>query len=165
MQTLQVVPQLDKTAAVASDVCLSAEPLATRKKNRSHETTPLLSPLISTVTHPVCFIWPLTRVALSKGVRAACKGVRLPSLRGIGCRSSNASYGSLIKKKVKKSVCVWRGGRIKEEEKTEHFLSTPMHLSVGGARLPRWPKGDGRAGKSETKGDPLARNAKNATFI
>lgn len=58
--------------------------------------------LISAVTHPLDFISPLTRVALSKGVRASRElCVRLPSRWGIMCRSSNAGCGSVIKAKVK----------------------------------------------------------------
>lgn len=139
MQTLQVVPQLETSKVGASNVCFCAEPLATisegkkRKQMRRKDTFAL--PLISTVTHPLCFISPLTRVALSAGVRAVCKGVRLPSLWGIVCRSSNASYGSLIKRKVKKKgeeegVGGW-------EEETERFLLTLMHLSVGRVGLPQ----------------------------
>lgn len=48
-------------------------------------------------------------------MRALCKGVRLPSLWGIVCRSSNASHGSLIKRNVKKGEggegAVKMGGR------------------------------------------------------
>lgn len=89
-----------------------AEPRATlsKKKKRSHEKTPLLSLLLALSLIQVCFISLLTRVALSKGVRAVCTGVWLPSLRGIVCRSSNASFGSLIKRNVKEKK-TRRGGQ------------------------------------------------------
>lgn len=51
LQTLQVIPQLDKTQVGAGDVCFRAELQATRsegeKKNRSQEKTPLLSLLLA----------------------------------------------------------------------------------------------------------------------
>lgn len=85
--------------------------------------------LISAVTHPLDFISPLTRVALSKGVRASRElCVRLPSRWGIVCRSSTAGCGSVIKAKVKEKKKV---GGSKWEEETEHFLLSRMHLSLG----------------------------------
>lgn len=138
---------------------ISAEPRATlsikkkQKKQITRKDTFAL-PLISTVTHPVCFISPLTRVALSKGVRALCKGVRLlPSLWGIVCRSSNASHGSLIKRNVKKKKWGSGGGRgSKWEEETERFLLTLMHLSVGRVHLPQRLKGGGPTGTGGARG-------------
>lgn len=81
-----------------------------------------------------------------------CKGVRLPSLRGIVCRSSNASYGSLIKRHVKKKKVGGGGVGSKWEEETERFLLTLMHLSVGRVRLPQWLKGGGHTGTGGARG-------------
>lgn len=82
-----------------------------KKKNNNNTSLPSRLLHISTVTHSVFLISPLTRVAWSIGLQAMLPSrelcVRLPPIWGIMCPSSNASYGPLIKRKLKS---VWGGG-------------------------------------------------------
>lgn len=117
-----IVEQCDKSLGKLWSVILfSWKPLPHAFTNLKTNKTRLYSLVlhISTVTHSVVLILPLTRVACSIGLQAMLPSrelcVRLPPIRGIMCPSSNASYGPLIKRSLK-SGPIW-------EEETERFCA------------------------------------------